>query len=214
MPPSPAPIHLGLDFDNTIVLYDGVFQALGVETGLLPAGFAGGKRAVREHIRNLEDGEMKWTALQAKVYGSGIARAVPSPGLEAFLARCRAAGVTLSIVSHKTEFAVADPGRTNLREAAWRWIGEHGLTDPARGGIPPGQVFFESTRTEKIARIVALGCTHFVDDLDEVFRDPGFPLHVRSYLFAPVAGNLPAGSWRVTYGWTEVADDVLGCPAV
>jgi hypothetical protein len=207
--PAPTPIRLGLDFDNTIVLYDRIFQILGIEAGLPTEVVAGGKRAVRDHIRSLLDGEVKWTALQAKVYGLGIAQAEPSTGLMAFLARCRISGVELSIVSHKTEFAAADPDGVNLRAAAWRWIDVHGLTDPARGGIPPERVFFESTRAEKIARIRSLGCTHFVDDLDEVFRDPGFPSHVHAYLFAPAGGALPTGAWHATHCWTEIADDLF-----
>jgi hypothetical protein len=204
-----TPIRLGLDFDNTIVLYDEVFRSLGEESGLLPPGLSGGKRAVRDHIRSLEDGEAKWTALQARVYGPGLVRAVPSDGLFQFLGRCRAADVELFIVSHKTEFAAADPGGTNLRAAAWRWIQEQRLADQMRGGIPSEHIFFESTRAEKIARIATLGCTHFVDDLDEVFRDANFPPHIRTYLFAPAGGVPPDGPWRAAQGWTEVADDLF-----
>ncbi len=204
-------IRLGLDFDNTIVLYDAVFRDLGKEAGLLPAGFSGGKRAVRDHIRSLPGGEGLWTALQARVYGPGIARAVPSPGLENFLARCRAGGVELFIISHKTAFAVADPDGPNLRDAACAWIAAHGLTDPERGAIPAERVFFESTRADKIDRIRALGCTHFVDDLDEVFREPAFPAHVRAYLYAPVPAAQSVESWRSVQSWMEVADDLFGC---
>lgn len=205
-------IRLGLDFDNTIVLYDDVFRDLGTEAGLLPAGFAGGKRAVRDHVRGLPDGERLWTALQAKVYGAGIARAVPSPGLQAFLARCRVGGIELFIVSHKTEFAAADPAGINLREAARSWIAAHGLTDPERGGIPPEKVFFEATRAEKIDRIRALACTHFVDDLNEVFQEPDFPAHVRAYLYAPTADGAaqPTEAWHPVQSWMEIADDLFG----
>lgn len=200
---------LGLDFDNTIVLYDDVFARLGQDSGLLPAGFSGGKRGVRAAIRALDDGEAKWTALQARVYGPGMALAVPSPGLLAFLARVRAAGLVPAIVSHKTEFAAADPG-TNLRDSARSWIAAQGLTDPAGGGIDPALVFFESTRAEKIERIRALNCRWFVDDLDEVFLEPDFPDGTARLLFTP-GGSGPAGPWRICPGWREVAD-VLGLP--
>lgn len=213
----PSSVRLGLDFDNTIVLYDDVFLTLGREEGLLPDAFAGDKRAVRNHIRTLPDGEARWTALQAKAYGSGIARATPSPGLMAFLECCRAHRIELAIVSHKTAFAVADPNGVNLRDAARAWIAAHGLSAPDGGGISPDKVFFESTRTEKIARIRALECTHFVDDLDEVFREPDFPADVRAYLYAPSSSPPAAASsareWHVVRSWMDVADDLFGCAA-
>jgi hypothetical protein len=203
-------ITLGLDFDNTIVLYDSVFRELATEAGLLPTGFVGGKRAVRDHIRTLPDGEVSWTRLQAQVYGPGIARAEPAPGLVTFLNRCRVAGIEPAIVSHKTRFAAADPGGTDLRQAAQAWITAHGLTDPTCGGIAAQNIFFESTRAEKINRICALGCTHFVDDLDEVFREPAFPHHVQAYLYAPADMDPPVGPWRSIRSWGEVADDLFG----
>lgn len=211
MSPSPAAPILGLDFDNTIVLYDAVFARLGREAGLLPAGFSGGKRAVRAAVRALPDGAARWTALQAQVYGPGIALAAPSPGLHDFLRWARGAGWRPAIVSHKTPYAAAAPDGVNLRDAARAWINAQGLTDPAIGGIDPALVFFESTRAEKIARIRDLGCRHFVDDLDEVFLEADFPATTDAILFTAGADDAPAGPWRVARDWEEVAH---GLPAI
>jgi len=205
-----APPRPGLDFDNTIVLYDRVFQDLGRRAGLLPAGFQGDKRAVRAHVRALPGGEALWTGLQAQVYGPGIAQARPAPGLADFLGRCRAAGIVPVIVSHKTRTAAADPDGADLRECARAWMAAQGLTDPARGGIPPENIFFEETRAAKIARIRALGCTHFVDDLEELFREPDFPAGVRAFLYAPADPAPPAGPWQVVRHWREVGDALCG----
>ena len=57
--------------------------------------------------------------------------------------------------------------------------------------IPKENVFFEATRTEKIARIKALDCTHFIDDLEEIFLDPEFPETTRQFLLGP---NTPLAS--------------------
>jgi hypothetical protein len=59
--------RIGIDFDNTLVLYDLVFKNCGIARGLLPADFHGDKNAVRAAIRALPDGERQWTALQAEV---------------------------------------------------------------------------------------------------------------------------------------------------
>ena len=35
-------------------------------------------------------------------------------------------------------------------------------------------MFFELTKEAKVARIGGLGCTHFIDDLPEFLREPGW----------------------------------------
>ena len=42
-------------------------------------------------------------------------------------------------------------------------------------GITSDRVFFEATRADKIARIAALDCSFFIDDLEGVLSDPAFP---------------------------------------
>lgn len=205
----PSGARIGIDFDNTLIRYDRVFLDVGRARGLLPADFRGGKPEIRAHIRGLPDGEAAWTSLQAAVYGPGVERAEPAHGALAFLAACRRAGVPTAIVSHKTRYAAADPGGYDLRAGARAWIERHGLTDPDRGGVSPDQLFFEDTRTAKIERIEALGCTHFIDDLEEVFREPGFPDHVHRHLILFDAPILPEGPFRAFRSWAEITDDLF-----
>ena len=77
-------------------------------------------------------------------------------------------------------------------------------------GIGLADVYFESTRAEKLKRIAALSLTHFIDDLEEVLTDPDFPPNVERILFADrrsagiaviyplfdVARHRAAGFWR------------------
>lgn len=203
---------IGLDFDNTIVLYDRVFTRLGHAMGLLPSAFSGGKQQVRDHIRAQEDGEAKWCRLQAQVYGPGIADAELAPGTLEFLARCRQAGFGVVVVSHKTETAAADPDGVNLRDAARAWMRCNGLTGDGPGGIAPQDVHFEATRGGKIARLASLGCSDFVDDLEEVFREPSFPERIGRHLLLHGAGRLPSGPFHSYRSWSDVADALLSAP--
>ena len=45
------------------------------------------------------------------------------------------------------------------------------------------QTFFELTKEEKIARIVKLGCTHYIDDLPEILEM--LPNTITKILFDP-----------------------------
>lgn len=199
---------IGLDFDNTIIRYDAVFSELAATFDFLPPGFTGGKVAVRDAIRGQTDGERKWQTLQAAVYGRGISDAAPYDGVRDFLFRCHRLACPVVIVSHKTRFAAADPGGVDLRRASLAWLAEQGLFDPRVSPLSLGGVYFADSRAEKVAMIRALGCRTFVDDLEEVFRDPAYPSEVEAVLFAP-DGRASSGPWRHAANWWEVADVVL-----
>ena len=46
-------MRIGVDFDNTIACYDGVFHAAALERGLIPASVATDKTSVRDYLRAL-----------------------------------------------------------------------------------------------------------------------------------------------------------------
>ena len=197
-------MRIGIDFDNTLIDYDGVFVAAARERGLIGPQIVGSKRAVRDAIRLLPDGELTWQRLQGYVYGAGIGAAVPFAGAADFLSRCAAQGIVVFIVSHKTRYGHFDPARIDLREAARQWLIARGMMAydiraTEGGGIPADQVFFEDDRAAKLARICALRCTHFIDDLEEVFADPGFPFGVQRVLFAATGAaccDVHCKDWR------------------
>jgi len=200
-------MRIGVDFDNTIADYDEAFVAAARGEGLLANGLAGGKTAVRAALRALDGGEERWMRLQGQVYGALMPQARLIEGFLGFLERSRQAGVPVHIVSHKTEFGHFDAARISLRDAARRWMADQGVVGTR--GLPPESVVFEGTRREKIARIRSLGCTHFVDDLEEVFRDPDFPPPVARFLLSRGGGALPVGPFRACRSWDEISDAVF-----
>ena len=194
-----TPLRIGLDFDNTIITYDEVFCALAKRWGLIEDAFCGRKQALRDAVRLLPDGELAWQRLQGQVYGKGIAQAKIGAGVAEFLRRCRIEGCSVAIVSHKTEYGNYDPERVNLRKAALEWMMAADLFDGH--GIAPENVYFESTRNEKLARIAKLCLDYFIDDLEEVLSDPSFPASVKRILFAdsqapPAAPYISCSTWR------------------
>ena len=186
---SPRPLdgrtrnRIGIDFDNTIICYDDIFLSAAKERGLVPSNFSGSKKEVRDTIRLNPGGELAWQKLQGYVYSRGIDRASPFEGLESFLARCCEAEHEILIVSHKTEFGNFDSSGTNLRTAAVSWLEKRGFFSKSFG-LQRENVFFESTRAEKIRRISATGFGCFIDDLEEVFAEPSFPGQVKRILFS------------------------------
>ncbi len=200
---------IGLDFDNTIVTYDAVLHQAALDRKLIAPETPMVKRIVRDYIRAHGDGDVDWQKLQALVYGPLMPQARMFAGVSAFVCECRRRQVPVKIVSHKTEFAGYDDTGTNLRVAALAWMTDQGFFAPDGLALTQGDVFFESTRDAKIARIRALGCTDFVDDLEEVLHDPAFPPQVRRILFAPEAPLDLASDPRVVPSWEALTAHVF-----
>lgn len=202
-------MNIGIDFDNTIASYDESMHRWAAGRGLIPAGLPKNKKLIRDAIRALEDGESKWRALQVHSYGPGMADARPMDGVKAFVCACKARGIPLAIVSHKTEYANFGDPTVNLREAARRWLEAQGFVDSAECGVGRERIFFEGTREEKVARIRALGVTHFVDDLEETFLEETFPAAVEQILFDPQEAHTGEGRWRAFRAWPEIQKALL-----
>ncbi len=196
-----SPIRLGIDFDNTIVDYDDLFR----ETAKAFAHEFRSKEELRYHVRTLPDGETTWQQIQAEVYGERVSEAKSVEGFDAFVRRCDALSVPIFVVSHKTNFA-AQNSDVNLRKAALEWMESQGFFDDPEAGLARSRVFFEDSRKSKISRIQDLRCTHFIDDLREVFLEEKFPEGIVKILLSKhrqeeLNGILTLGSWQEISGF-------------
>ena len=204
-------MRIGIDFDNTIAGYDHVFPAAAEREGLIAKGVANSKAAVKSHLHGQPGGREAWMHLQGRVYGAFMHQADLIEGVEEFLIRCRNVGVDVFIVSHKTEFGHFDPDKVNLRDAALEWMRDQGFFAADKFRLSESAVFFEPTRAQKVAKIAALNCAHFIDDLEDVFHEPGFPASTRRHLFSSGLKNNLDKSLHVHTDWTSISDAVLRC---
>jgi hypothetical protein len=195
-------MHIGIDFDNTIVSYDGVFHRVALEQGVVPPTIDPTKLAVREWLRK-EGKEDLWTEMQGYVYGARMADAEVYPGVLDFFSWARAAGVPVSIISHKTTQPFLGP-RYDLHESAQIWI-ETFLCDEAGPLVALENVYFETTKESKWARIASTASTHFIDDLPEILLAEAFPVGVQRILFDPEHHHRPVADPTVTVqSWAEI----------
>lgn len=205
---------LGVDFDNTLVCYDGLFHAEALRRGLLPAHTPTDKASVRQALRNAGRDE-DFTVLQGHVYGPGMGAAQEYAGAQDALRDLIRQGVQVYIVSHKTRYPYLGP-RHDMHAAAQQWLQQNGFY--AAGLFTPDRVFLEPTKEDKLRRIAALACTHFLDDLPEFLGHPDFPLDVERLLFAPkgaAAAEMPfvcCDSWKAVqqHLCTALARETVG----
>ena len=183
---------LGLDFDNTIVCYDGVFQKVAIEEKMVPAEFANSKIQIRDYLRKI-DKEHIWTELQGYVYGKRMNEAKPFPGVLDFLRQLKAMNIKVYIVSHRTKYPFLGP-KYDLHNAAKQWLELQKFHDPQELILPSENVFFELSKADKIKRIIDLRCTHYVDDLPEILEM--LPKKISKILFANNKVELKKEEWR------------------
>ncbi len=194
---------IGIDFDNTIVSYNDVMFETAMRKGWIDKGVKKNKKDIRNKIRQLPNGETKWQHLQSFVYGKGMERARLIEGVQEFFQKCRRRQIKICIVSHKTEWANKDR-RVNLRKRALRWMRENGFFHRDGLGLTESQVFFESTRQGKVDRIKDLGCTHFIDDLEETFLEESFPKDIKKFLYLPSPDGSTVEGVKIFNTWWDV----------
>ena len=174
-------MRIGIDFDNTIACYDGVFYQAALERDLIPVDLPTHKNAVRDHI-NAFGHKNDFTHLQGYVYGSRMDLVKPYDGFTEFVGEAREQGHQLFIVSHKTRHPLLGP-KHDMHAAARGFLHAHQFIGSA--GIANDAVFFEPTKDAKVKRASELKVDIFIDDLPEILEMPGFPVQMRGLLFDP-----------------------------
>ena len=192
---------IGVDFDNTIVCYEGIFHSVALERGLIPRDLPTDKTSVRDYLRKTGR-EEAWTEMQGYVYGPGLQAAQPYAGVIEFFRAAVSLGIAVRIVSHKTRRPfLGEPH--DLHAAAWKWLERSGILGPDQGGIGREHVFLEETLDAKFQRIRTECCTHFIDDLPEFLSDSRFPESVERLLFAP-KGDAALENLVEMRSWSEI----------
>ena len=198
---------VGIDFDNTIAIYDEVFHRYAVMSFGMPKSIPCDKPSIRNYFWTHAGGRDDWIELQGIVYGSKISEASLAPGLGAFLRGCLNHDVKIFIISHKTEYPALGPA-VHLHKSAWKWLEDHKFFDQAIFGLTKDDVFFEVRREKKLNRIARKDCDIFIDDLPEVFNEPAFPEGVLKVMYDPADRHSHSPGIKKCTCWKEIADVV------
>ena len=174
-------MHIGIDFDNTLVCYDTTFYKAGLEENLIPTSLEQTKLAVRQYLRDAGN-ENAWTLLQGLVYGKYMEHVDLFEGVIKSLDELKKQGHQLSIVSHKTRYPYAGPAY-DLHDSARQWLKHYFFKKT--NAIKPENVYFEQSKELKLERISNIACNVFIDDLPEILLHPLFPKDTQKILFAP-----------------------------
>lgn len=203
-------MRIGIDFDNTIVCYHGIFHEIAVNRGLIPYSFPTERECLRDYLNRTGRAD-DFTRLQGFVYGPGIEQATLWPGVKDFIARSASYGHSVCVISHKSVRPVIGPSY-QLRDYARAFLQKSGLV--GSGLIPMESIYFEETQQAKASRLGALQVDLFIDDLAEFLTRPDFPDGTLPVLFDP-SGRVQTSvnpALRAFRDWRAISRWVLGYP--
>ena len=201
---------VGVDLDNTLAMYDGLMHTVALEMNLISTDIEPNKKLIRDAIRLLPKGEIEWQKLQGAVYGPRMHGALVAEGAVSFFQACKRKASKVFVVSHKTQHANYDPTNTNLHKSAMKWMTDNRFFDPEGLSLARNEIYMEETRQAKLEQVARLGCEYFVDDLEEVFLEPGFPNNVQGILYHPDAKQTCPYGVQPATSWNEISEYVFG----
>jgi len=203
-------IIIGIDFDNTLARYDDIFNEISFKSGFTDKKIFSSKTEVKKRILASTNGEKNWQKLQGKVYGRYMNLAKVFAGAYEFICLAKLRGYKIFIVSHKSEYGHFDEKKISLRNESLKWLIKNDILNGLGNMLTFEDVYFESTREDKIKRINTLGCTHFIDDLPEIFLDKKFPKNVQKIFFCPYPNNCKNLKVYKKISWSEITKNLLG----
>jgi len=200
-------MKIGIDLDNTIINYEEVFPLFARSLGFLDLQYSTSKVSIRKQLLEQEDGELRWRRLQGQVYGAGVQSARLYPGIYRFLWRCRARGIEVHVLSHKTRFGHGDSERIPLRREAIRFLQENKLFSKAPDSLIAKVYFFDS-QNDKVNAIKEARFSWFIDDLSQILTDSRIPSCTKPILFLPQSTD-KAEYCRTARSWVEIEGEIF-----
>ncbi len=196
-------MRIGIDIDNTIICYDRVFAAVAISRGYSVHSNAS-KTEVKKWFHE-RDMHQAFTHLQGEVYGKFIDLANLFDGVLAFIEFAKKSGCNLFLVSHKTRYPLVGE-KVDLHKSARNFLIDNNVISKCGGvGVPPNNVFFESSLDRKINRISTLNLDFFIDDLLQVFEHLNFPKTTNFVHFSQdLVKNVPNGKVSTFQNWKEI----------
>lgn len=196
-------MKIGIDFDNTIVDYTGVFYQAARQWGIVPTYIGSTKEAVKHYLIG-RDQEPLWTELQGKVYGQAIQSAKPYEGCKEVLSSWKKKGVELHLISHKTRYPIIGD-KLDFHLAADEWLKAQSLYELF------DSVNYCPQKSQKIQTINTKQVDYFVDDLLSVLTDVSLsPLINKIWFTQNNREDEPCSSGiSLATSWQQVAQKVM-----
>lgn len=189
-------IKVGVDLDNTIINYDGVFHEAALELEWITPDIAKDKESVKAFFIT-QGREPKWTELQGVVYGKCLNKAAPYADAYDCLNELTRAEYELHLISHKTRYPIIGE-RWDFHDAANTWLSKNLFSNLF------STINFCETKRLKIETINQLDLDIFIDDLPSILTDQRFSPLTKKVLFDPNEVHVGAFSLFRFSNWQSI----------
>lgn len=195
-------MRIGIDFDNTIINYDGLFKRLALEQNLVPKEIGETKNDVRDFL-NGRGNNSAFTKLQGEVYGKHINLASVYEGFRNFLTRRFSYNDEVFLISHKSQFPIAGE-KFDLHKSAKGFLNLNDLIGEHVFNI--SNIYFEPTKEKKVDRVRQLEIDLFIDDLPEILLMISTVTNSKTYLFDPNKINPRDRNYIIHNSWDSMTE--------
>ena len=193
-------MKIGIDFDNTIAMYDKIFVKTAKDKKFVSSAWVGNKELLKEELKGKKN---QWETIQGIVYGPSMSKAICFPGLKKFLIKAKFSGHQVFIISHKTIYGHFDKTKTRLRDQALLWLEQEDFFNSEFISLKKENIFFCDDRKLKLKKINELKLDFMIDDLEEIF-DKNILSKTKNILFSSSATKTNAS--YICKNWDQISN--------
>ena len=187
-------MKIGIDLDNTIVIYDDLIRAQ-ADLYNVPQNLKS-KKDIADYLRT-NNLEYKWTEIQGLIYGPLMNKAKIAPNIYNIIIKLINYNVEIVIISHRTKYSQHD-GSYDLHESASSWLNENIFFKLKGVQI---KVLFGETIEDKINIIREQKVDYFIDDLKKILIHKNFPSLTKKILFTNGIDSNPLEEISILTNW-------------
>lgn len=195
-------LKVGVDLDNTIVIYDELILEVCKELGVATPEDLVTKEKISNYLKQTGQNS-KWTDIQALIYGPEMHRAKVAPGFLDFILTAKEEKSKLTLISNRSPFAAHDyKKKCNLHSCAKKWI---------KANIPNvfDEIFFKSLAEEKIKLASKMCFDYFIDDLDEMLNKIKVASKCLKINNCIETSSISDSTLKDGYTWNEIAEKIF-----
>ena len=195
---------IGVDFDNTLIIYDDLLKKLALDRDLLGDRAIEGKRQIRDALRRAER-RNRVAETASRRLRSLHRRGPPGRRRRPFPPACPGSRNHGLYDQSQDRMGQSGPHRHKLAPGGVGLDGGQRAVRRFRGTEPRQGLLRRNARGEN-RPYPRSRCTHFIDDLEETFAETSFPAGVARILYAPHPTPTPPPGVMVVQSWKQICE--------
>ena len=202
-------MKIGIDFDNTIAIYDDLFNLENKKYNFTGNKKSNPKETLKKNLLKSKNGLFLWNKFQGSLYGGKIKYAKIASGLKLFLIIAQYFKYEIFIISHKTEYGHYDKNKINLRTEALKWLRQNNFFVKKNLLIKKKNIFFCNSQEDKIQKINSLNLDYFVDDLPVILKHKEIKYNIKKIFYNRFDSKIKDKNIQKFSNWADISNFIF-----